>query len=221
MPGTRKVGQVRKWDATRGFGFIRGPGDGADVFFHVRDWRGGAQPHDGMTVNFEEIHVGGKGPRAMAVQLNGAAPAVSTTRPGDRKSRANLARRTTRHPARSGTPLWWWAALLVWSGSLGASVHLQRLPLWVLGVLLAINVVTFFAYMFDKSAAERSARRTPENTLHTYALIGGWPGARLAQQMFRHKSSKESFQAVYAVTVVLNVAGVLAWLYWAPRLLTA
>ncbi|RZI92486.1 MAG: DUF1294 domain-containing protein [Variovorax sp.] len=221
MAGTRKVGQVRKWDAARGFGFIRGPGDGADVFFHVRDWRGGAPPQEGMTVNFEEIHVGGKGPRAMAVQLNNAAGATTTARPTERRPRATPPRRTTRQPARSGTPLWWWTALLVWMAALGGGAYVQRLPLWALGAVFAVNVVTFFAYMFDKSAAERSARRTPENTLHTYALVGGWPGARLAQQMFRHKSSKASFQAGYAATVVLNLAALLAWLYWGPRLLAA
>ena len=77
MAGTRKSGVVRRWDGARGFGFIRGTGDGAEVFFHVRDWRGGAAPEEGMNVNFEEIHVGGKGPRAMDVQRQGVATAAA------------------------------------------------------------------------------------------------------------------------------------------------
>jgi len=45
----------------------------------------------------------------------------------------------------------------------------------------------------------------------TLGLIGGWPGALLAQEWIRHKSSKMSFQAVFWVTVAVNCA-VLTWL---------
>ena len=42
-------------------------------------------------------------------------------------------------------------------------------------------------------------------------LVGGWPGGLLAQQWLRHKTSKRSFQQMFWVTVVANVAGFL-WL---------
>jgi uncharacterized membrane protein YsdA (DUF1294 family) len=42
------------------------------------------------------------------------------------------------------------------------------------------------------------------------ALACGWPGALLAQQWLRHKSAKQEFRAVFWVTVVLNVAGLVA-----------
>ncbi|MCZ8257370.1 MAG: cold shock domain-containing protein, partial [Polaromonas sp.] len=63
----RKQGTIVRWEAARGFGFIRSPAASADVFFHLRDLRGGMQPREGMDVTFDEIHVGGKGPRAMAI----------------------------------------------------------------------------------------------------------------------------------------------------------
>jgi uncharacterized membrane protein YsdA (DUF1294 family) len=47
--------------------------------------------------------------------------------------------------------------------------------------------------------------------LHLIALAGGWPGALLAQKVLRHKSSKQSFQVVFWVTVLLNCAA-LSWL---------
>lgn len=221
MAGTRKTGQVQRWDAARGFGFIRGPGDGAEVFFHVRDWRGGAPPQEGMTVNFEEIHVGGKGPRAMAVQRHDAARVVppsprTTAHPPARPNHTTRAARPT-----PGGLWWWWPALGVWVAALAAGCYLQRLPLWTLGTLLAINGVTFFTYMLDKSAAQRDAQRTPEKTLHLLSLAGGWPGARAAQQLFRHKSSKQSFQSGYALTVFVHLAALLAWLYWGPSLFIA
>ncbi len=64
----QKQGTVVRWDAKRAFGFIRSPDTSADVFFHVRDYQGSAAPREGLAVVYEEIHVGGKGPRAMAVR---------------------------------------------------------------------------------------------------------------------------------------------------------
>jgi uncharacterized membrane protein YsdA (DUF1294 family) len=53
-------------------------------------------------------------------------------------------------------------------------------------------------------------------------LFGGWPGALIAQQQFRHKTVKASFQSVFWVTVFVNVA-VAAWLVHAgiAQLLTS
>ena len=78
-------GEVLRFDAERGFGFI-GTADGRrDIFFHVRDVRGGEAPNLGEHVRFERIDVGGKGPRAMAVQRLGggrAVPSAGATAPG-------------------------------------------------------------------------------------------------------------------------------------------
>ena len=59
-----KQGSIIRWDATRAFGFIRSADCAGDVFFHLRDYRGSTPPREGLTVVFEEIHVGGKGPQA-------------------------------------------------------------------------------------------------------------------------------------------------------------
>jgi len=44
------------------------------------------------------------------------------------------------------------------------------------------------------------------------SLLGGWPGALIAQQTLRHKSRKASFQAVFWMTVVGN-CGLFGYLY--------
>lgn len=47
--------------------------------------------------------------------------------------------------------------------------------------------------------------------LHLVSLLGGRPGALLAQKVFRHKARKQPFQAVFWVAVLVNCLA-LAWL---------
>lgn len=89
-----KQGIIVRWNAARAFGFIRSPDTATDVFFHLRDFRGVQPPQDGMAVAYEEIHVGGKGPRAMVVQPTVAAyttrahPAATDFTPASTKNSA-------------------------------------------------------------------------------------------------------------------------------------
>jgi uncharacterized membrane protein YsdA (DUF1294 family) len=76
---------------------------------------------------------------------------------------------------------------------------------------LTVSLITFAAYALDKRAAKNSQSRTRESTLHLLALIGGWPGALLAQKMLRHKSKKRSFQIVFRCTMLRHCL-LLAWL---------
>jgi uncharacterized membrane protein YsdA (DUF1294 family) len=54
----------------------------------------------------------------------------------------------------------------------------------------SVSLVAFLLYWSDKRKARADAWRTPENVLHAVELAGGWPGALLAQQVFRHKTRK-------------------------------
>lgn len=78
---------------------------------------------------------------------------------------------------------------------------------------LVTSLTCFVAYTMDKSAARASGWRTPEATLLLLGLLGGWPGAVLAQQFLRHKTSKPSFQWKFQCTVAVNL-GMFAWLAW-------
>lgn len=70
-----------------------------------------------------------------------------------------------------------------------------------------ISVMTFIVYLVDKTAAQKNRWRIPEKTLHLLSLVGGWPGALLAQRLLRHKTQKISFQLVHLVTVGSNLTG--------------
>ncbi|MDY0023033.1 DUF1294 domain-containing protein [Arenimonas caeni] len=93
----------------------------------------------------------------------------------------------------------------------GALVLVGLLPAMLGLAWLVASAVAYLMYWADKAAAGRGARRIPENTLHLAGLLGGWPGALLAQQQFRHKTIKQPFQVVFWLTVVANL-GLFAWL---------
>ena len=87
----------------------------------------------------------------------------------------------------------------------------SRLPVAIAALYIVASAIAFAMYGMDKSAARNNRRRTPESTLHFIGLCGGWPGALLAQDAFRHQSRKVEFQVVFWLSVVANVA-LAAWL---------
>lgn len=86
-----------------------------------------------------------------------------------------------------------------------------RLPIIVPVGYWALSVVSVIAYGFDKAEARRGGQRLSENSLHLIAVLGGWPGALIAQQWFRHKTQKRSFRIVFWATAAINIA-VVIWL---------
>jgi len=89
--------------------------------------------------------------------------------------------------------------LALWS--LAAKVNSPLLViLWVL-----VSVTTYGLYALDKVRARDEELRVPEVMLHFAELIGGWPGAFLAQRRLRHKSRKVSYQLVFWLIVLAHV----------------
>lgn len=201
----RFEGVLKSWNDDRGFGFIE-PSHGTDeVFVHIKAFSGRRQrPAVGQWVSFE-IEAGPQGrKRAKNVETARAAPAASARRE-ERPAEWGIA-------SALAIPLF--AAIYV-----VASLQWRVSLLWAAAYLL-VSIVTLFAYTFDKSAAVRGGWRTKESTLLGLGLLCGWPGALIAQQRLRHKSSKRAFRAAFWVTVVMNVAAFLVLNSpYAPRLL--
>ncbi|WP_109370503.1 MULTISPECIES: DUF1294 domain-containing protein [unclassified Massilia] len=95
----------------------------------------------------------------------------------------------------------------------GATIA-RQLPPAVGAVYLLLSVLCFASYALDKSAARRGARRTPESRLLVLGLVGGWPGAVLAQQWLRHKTVKQPFRKLFWLTVAANLAAQVALVLW-------
>ena len=186
-------GTLTSWNDERGFGRIESNQGGEPIFVHVSAWpRGSGRPQLNQAVTFE-VELGPKGKRARNVEI------TRERRPARGTERARRAQWGT-------APLFAIPAFLV--------VYLVvavvwKLPFWVAGLYLLLSLATFIAYAADKSAAAGGSWRTPESTLHTLALAGGWLGALLAQQFLHHKSTKQEFRQVFWGTVLLNVVGLV------------
>lgn len=180
-------GRLSRWDDSRGFGFIAPDTGGDEVFVHIKAFPAGPRPALGERLRF-----------AVETAADGRRRAVRV-----RRRSAGLAGGMRERSALLPIPLF--AALFAGLALAG------RVPgRWALLYLVA-SAICFALYALDKSAAVAGRRRTPERTLHFWALVGGWPGALLAQHALRHKSVKAGFRAVFRVTVAANLGG-LCWL---------
>ena len=74
---------------------------------------------------------------------------------------------------------------------------------WVGIYVLVSNALTYWTYALDKRRAEEGLWRVPEARLHLLEMLGGWPGAFLAQRRLRHKCSKVSYQVVFWLIVLV------------------
>jgi uncharacterized membrane protein YsdA (DUF1294 family) len=70
---------------------------------------------------------------------------------------------------------------------------------------IAINVVAFLAFGWDKRQAERAGSRIAERTLIGIALFGGALGALIGQQVFRHKTKKQPFRTLLWLAAIINL----------------
>lgn len=192
-------GTIKTWKDDRGFGFIEPVQGGQEVFVHIKAFaHGSTRPQPGQQVIFEvEMGQGGKR-RAKNVQLfdpkqpNGASK-------GDSPASAL-------HSSYFAIPAF---ALLY----LGVA-SMWRVSGWVAVLYLIASAACFVMYALDKWAATEGRWRISEETLILAGLIGGWPGAIVAQQVFRHKSSKASFRAAFWGSVVINVVAFVALHIW-------
>ena len=91
----------------------------------------------------------------------------------------------------------------------------------ILAWLISINGVAFLIYGYDKSisGSETDEMRVPEKVLLLLEFIGGTPGAWIGMQVFRHKTSKHSFQQQFWLVVLLQIVLIVIVLVLTRRLI--
>jgi uncharacterized membrane protein YsdA (DUF1294 family)/cold shock CspA family protein len=187
----RFQGKVTNWKDGQGFGFVMPNGGGQKAFVHIKAFSGSShRPTDGDLITYE-----------LATDKNGRFYAKNIRFVGE--------------SAISNSPSKYnWlitSFTIIFCLFIALSALMGRLPLEIILLYLVASTVTFLAYGIDKSAAQSNRWRTKESTLHIFGLVGGWPGALLAQKTLRHKSKKEEFQSIFWVTVFANCF-TLGWL---------
>lgn len=191
----RNVGRLQEWNDDKGYGFVVAEHGGDRAFVHIRSFRRTSRrPVVGDVLSYE-LERDARG-RRNATRVLFAGTRIAP--PGERRLR--------------GLPLpraWLGTGVLA---AVAIAAWMQLLPAAVAVLYWAAGALSFALYRSDKSAAARHrARRIPESRLHAADLLGGWAGALLAQQAYRHKTVKPAFQAMFWITVAINVA-VVAWL---------
>lgn len=197
MSSQRENGVLVQWDDAKGYGFIAPQGGGAKRFVHIKAFGMRARrPFVGERLSFVAGSDAQGKPRALQVQsLEPRAPAAAA--PAARSSAAGAA-------SGGSASLW----LVPAFASLVLVCQLAfELPRAVWGAYFSMSMASFLVYALDKRAARLRQWRVAEGTLHLLALACGWPGALLAQQTLRHKSSKPAFRRVFWLMVLLNVLG--------------
>jgi uncharacterized membrane protein YsdA (DUF1294 family)/cold shock CspA family protein len=183
-------GKITKWHDAKGFGFITPDSGGKDVFVHIKAFQGrGGRPQNGAAVCYEVSQDEQGRLRAHNACLH--KPGIGS---GVQK--------------RSGRLLALMASA-VFLAAIAGLAWIKKIPGLLLWIYLGMSILTLMFYALDKSAAQNGRWRTPEKNLHLLSLLGGWPGALYAQQLFRHKSSKRSFQVIFWMTMALNMAALV------------
>ena len=186
-----EIGKITSWKDDKGFGFITPKSGGKSIFIHINDF---SKSHKRPTLDLDVIY-------NLSTDSKGRRCAINVS-PKDGHKKVNKADKQK---------LFSFIFTTTFLCTVGCLVFFHRLPIIILGSYVFLSVIAFALYTKDKSAAQSGKWRTSENTLHLFSLIGGWPGAMLAQSNLRHKSKKVSFRVVFWMTVIVN-CGVLGWL---------
>ena len=189
-------GMLKSWNDERGFGFIQPTNGGQEVFVHIKSFPSGfGRPALHAKVTFE----------------------VEQSAEGKKRAKKVLLVRPAQIPAQEkGKPAARWGKGSIFALGFFALLYLVVTLTWGTPVLLAVgygvmSLTCGFFYLHDKTAAQANEWRIPEGTLLMLGLLGGWPGAIMAQQMLRHKTSKVSFRVAFWLTVLVNVGVFVAY----------
>ncbi|MGC3982064.1 MAG: cold shock and DUF1294 domain-containing protein [Steroidobacteraceae bacterium] len=207
----RFKGTLIDWKDDRGFGFIEPAEGGQRIFCHLNAFEVRVRrPMAGDRVTYEVGKDAQSRVSATKVRPAGFEEARYQSNIGSRRNPKAGHTSSTRSASALISLIATCIAILIYLSAVVALAVAGRVPFFVPLIYIVMSGLTIFAYAFDKSAAMNDHQRTPEQTLHLMELLGGWPGAWIAQQLFRHKSRKMSFRIEFWLCVIVNIAA-LGW----------
>ena len=183
-------GRISGWKDEKGFGFITPKSGGKTIFFHINNY---SKTHKRPLKNLEVKY-------SISIDQQGRKNAIEV-RPtkGHKNNRRELSQK--------------FISIILFGTFSTILFYLyssNSIPVELIYLYVIMCVITFLMYVKDKNAAVSGKWRTPESTLHILSLLGGWPGAKIAQSFLRHKSKKMEFRVTYWVTAIANCSA----LYW-------
>ncbi len=191
------------WNDTKGFGFIRSS-QAEDYFVHISNFKQSLtrRPVVGDEIQFRAAE--GPGKKRVLLAL---IPSLLETgsKPGSPFA-LNPRQRSWLTNVLIITPL-------VLSGYL---LLLAKNPIpffsyWMLSLL------TMFLYGTDKANAATRKWRVPESYFHLLELMGGWPGALIAQNDFRHKTRASAYLWILRGIIAIHLMGWFIYFYWTAK----
>lgn len=76
--------------------------------------------------------------------------------------------------------------------------------------VLAVNLVNFCLFAWDKRCAQKGARRIKERDLFMWAIIGGSIGGFLGMRVFHHKTLHPKFKYGFPAIIMIQVIALYA-----------
>ena len=193
----RFEGVVKNWNDDRGFGFIEPAKGGQDLFVHVKAFPSSfGRPVVGTKVTFE-VEPASDG-KKRAIKVHPVSAAKLGTIPSNRRVNASKGWETSSIVALAFFGVSYLGLTLVW-----------KLPLLVGAAYLGMSIICAALYWQDKVSSRHGEWRTSEGALIFMGIMCGWPGAIVAQQLLRHKTTKPSFRVMHWFSVGLNLAFLL------------
>ena len=198
-------GTLVLWNDEKGFGFVRPENGEQDYFVHIsaiKNYQKGVsrRPKTGDEVLFEGELKSGKQRRVTSAVIEaleavtvGDPPAVTTP-----SSVATVGRFYS----------WMIKSVAFLPVLLSLDVLLQYSNPLPLMAYMFMTPVTIYYYAEDKRRALNRQWRISNYFLHSFEILGGWPGALLAQNEYRHKLRIGAYQ--YGFWAIL-AAHTIAW----------
>ncbi len=192
----RRKGRLENWNHARGFGFLVPTDGGPNIFVHVS-----AMPKTGKQIGAGQVYTftveTDASGRTRATDVQPVVLATDVT-PSPRKGPSFWQMVLQRGPRLLVIPAFGFIVVAIGS--------IQPLSVNWLTIYGIASVACFCGYGLDKRAAAHKEWRVSETILLLIGLVGGWPGAIVGQEVFRHKTQKPAFRALFWMSVAINMA---------------